>query len=128
MSPILIIVAGPNGAGKTTVTTTLRRERWSTGVEYLNPDDVALSRFGDWNSPEATLAAAQGSMANLRVVLPSVDRAYLFDNSVDHVDARLCARTVGGTLRKIYGPLPRWVSDNVAHLPHHSEFVDIRVA
>ena len=59
MKPALLVIAGPNGAGKTTVTTRLRDERWSDGVEYLNADDVARDRFGDWNSPEAVLNAAQ---------------------------------------------------------------------
>jgi predicted ABC-type ATPase len=58
VKPVLLVMAGPNGAGKTTVTTRLRHDHWSHGVEYLNPDDVAQSRFGDWNSPQATLEAA----------------------------------------------------------------------
>jgi predicted ABC-type ATPase len=58
MSPVLLVIAGPNGAGKTTVTARLREDQWSDGVEYLNPDDIARDRFGDWNSPEATKAAA----------------------------------------------------------------------
>jgi predicted ABC-type ATPase len=37
----------------------LRSERWSDNVEYLNPDDIARDRFGDWNSPEASLKAAR---------------------------------------------------------------------
>jgi predicted ABC-type ATPase len=53
------MIAGPNGAGKTTVTVRLREERWSDGVEYLNPDDIARDRFGDWNSPDAVLNAAR---------------------------------------------------------------------
>jgi predicted ABC-type ATPase len=40
LKPVLLVVAGPNGAGKTTVTARLRAERWTEGVEYLNPDDV----------------------------------------------------------------------------------------
>lgn len=59
MKPVLLVIAGPNGAGKTTITARLRAEHWSEGVEYLNPDDIARDRFGDWNSPEATLAAAR---------------------------------------------------------------------
>ena len=51
MKPVLLVIAGPNGSGKTTVTGRLRRDHWSDGVEYLNPDEVALERFGDWNSP-----------------------------------------------------------------------------
>jgi predicted ABC-type ATPase len=67
--PVLLVVAGPNGAGKTTVTERLRRERWSDGVEYLNPDEVARDRFGDWNSPEAVLAAAQWTTARREELL-----------------------------------------------------------
>ncbi len=59
MKPVLLVIGGPNGAGKTTVTARLRNEHWSDGVEYLNPDDVARDRFGDWNSPAAVLSAAQ---------------------------------------------------------------------
>src|SRR5262249_51532168 len=59
LKPVLLVVAGPNGAGKTTVTARLRAERWSEGVEYLNPDEIARDRFGDWNSPDAVLRAAQ---------------------------------------------------------------------
>lgn len=69
MSPVLLVIAGPNGAGKTTVTTRLRSERWSDGVEYLNPDDVARDRFGDWNSPAAVLEAAKWTTARREELL-----------------------------------------------------------
>ncbi len=58
MNPVLLVIAGPNGAGKTTVTVKLKVEKWSDNVEYLNPDDVARDRFGDWNSPKAVIQAA----------------------------------------------------------------------
>lgn len=58
MNPVLIVIAGPNGAGKTTVTQRIRRDHWSDGVTYLNPDEVARDRFGDWNNPEHSLKAA----------------------------------------------------------------------
>jgi predicted ABC-type ATPase len=67
--PHLLVVAGPNGSGKTTLTTRLRRDRWSEGVEYLNPDDVARDRFGDWNSPEAVLQAARWTSARREELL-----------------------------------------------------------
>ena len=203
----MLVIAGPNGAGKTTVTARLRAERWSEGVEYLNPDDIARDRFGDWNSPDATLAAArwttarreellasreglafetvfsapdkldfvsrakasgyfvrlffigtssfrinaarvadrvaQGghtvpidkiiarhakSVANLSPAIVVADRVYIYDNSIDDVEARLCARIREGHLRKVYGPLPSWVASAVDSLPRHPEFVDLRVA
>ncbi len=205
MKPVLLAIAGPNGSGKTTVTARLRRDRWSEGVEYLNPDDIARDRFGDWNSPTAVLEAArwtsvrreellalrqgiafetvfstsdkvdfvararsagyfvrvffistsdprinagrvagrvmQGghsvpiekivsrygkSMANLSPAIALADRVYIYDNSVELADARLCARTHDGTLRKVYGPLPTWVADVVEPLPRHPDFVDLR--
>jgi predicted ABC-type ATPase len=194
-----------NGAGKTTVTTRLRAERWSEGVEYLNPDEIARDRFGDWNSPTAVLQAAEWTakrreellaaragiafetvmstdekldfiarakaagyfvrvffvatsdpkinagriagrvlagghavpidkilarhiraIGNLGSAIALSDRVYVYDNSVDEVEARLCARSQDGLLRKVYGPLPEWVADAVAPLVKHPEFVDLR--
>ena len=205
MNPVLLVIAGPNGSGKTTVTELLRKDHWSEGVEYINPDEIARDRFGDWNSPEAVRAAAvwatqrredllaqhegiafetvfsapdklafvaraveagyfvrvffvgtssptinaarvaqrvmrgghtvpidkiisryERSLANLSEVLHVAHRVYVFDNSVDDVDARLVLRAVDGGLRKIYGPLPNWVSDAIADLPQRSDIEDLR--
>lgn len=207
MRPSLLVVAGPNGSGKTTLTVRLRQDRWSDGVEYLNPDDVARDRFGDWNSPDAVLRAAewtrkrreellnagsgiafetvfsspekldflsraraagyftrvffvstadprinaarvagrmlQGghavpiekilsrydrSMANLSGAFSLADRVYIYDNSLEGMDAALCARVQEGALRKIYGALPAWVDDAIIALPRHPAFVDLRAA
>ena len=207
MKPVLLIVAGPNGAGKTTVTARLREERWSENVEYLNPDDVARDRFGDWNHPDAVLNAARWTtarreellatragiafetvlstdekvdfiarakdagyfvrvffigtadprinaarvagrvmagghtvpidkiidrhvraMANLAPAIVLADRVYIYDNSIEAVEAQLCARTHEGLLRKIYGPLPEWVSEAVQPIPKHPDFIDLRIA
>ena len=57
--PVLIVIAGPNGSGKTTITSKILRHEWLEGAVYVNPDQVAQDRFGDWNSPEAVLKAAQ---------------------------------------------------------------------
>ncbi|MBF0405957.1 MAG: zeta toxin family protein [Candidatus Riflebacteria bacterium] len=56
--PRLVIVAGPNGSGKTTITEKLLRHEWMEGCEYINPDFIAQEEFGDWNSPEAVINAA----------------------------------------------------------------------
>lgn len=56
--PELIVVAGPNGSGKTTITHKFLHHEWSDGVLYINPDEIANDRFGDWNSREAVLKAA----------------------------------------------------------------------
>lgn len=207
MKPALLVIAGPNGAGKTTVTTRLREEHWSEGVEYLNADDVARDRFGDWNSPTAVMEAArwttnrreellaahsglafetvfsapdkidflarakdQGyfirvffigtsdprinasrvagrvmagghtvpiekivsryvrSMANLSGAIALANRVYVYDNSLDGVEASLCARTEDGFLRKIYATMPDWVVKATSALERHPGFVDMRAA
>ena len=57
--PVLIIIAGPNGSGKTTITSRILRHEWLEGAIYVNPDQVAQERFGDWNSDKAVKQAAQ---------------------------------------------------------------------
>jgi predicted ABC-type ATPase len=57
--PKLLIIAGPNGSGKTSVTSKILKHTWIEGCEYINPDNIARNIFGDWNSPEAVLKAAQ---------------------------------------------------------------------
>ena len=58
LKPKLIIIAGPNGSGKTSVTHKILQHDWMEGCVYVNPDNIALDVFGDWNSPEAVLKAA----------------------------------------------------------------------
>jgi predicted ABC-type ATPase len=57
--PKLLIIAGPNGTGKTTVTTQILKHKWVEGCQYINPDFIARDKFGDWNSQEMVLKAAQ---------------------------------------------------------------------
>lgn len=47
--PTLCIVAGPNGSGKTTTTIQLLANEWAEDSQYINPDNIALETFGDWN-------------------------------------------------------------------------------
>ena len=56
--PELIVIAGPNGSGKTSVTQKFLHHEWGEGVLYINPDEVAKNIFGDWNSNDAILKAA----------------------------------------------------------------------
>ncbi len=58
IKPRLIIVAGPNGSGKTTITHKLLRHQWMNDCVYINPDFIAQQEFGDWNSLEAVIKAA----------------------------------------------------------------------
>lgn len=55
--PVLIVVAGPNGSGKTALTQLIRQHAWFDGCTYVNPDEIAQEKFGDWNSPEAVMKA-----------------------------------------------------------------------
>ncbi|MDD5267444.1 MAG: zeta toxin family protein [Methylococcales bacterium] len=57
--PRLIIVAVPNGAGKTSITEQLLLHERMTGCVYVNPDFIARDQFGDWNSLDSVLKAAQ---------------------------------------------------------------------
>lgn len=57
--PTLCIVAGPNGSGKTTTTIQLLHDEWGADSLYINPDNIAQDIFGDWNSHEAVLKAAE---------------------------------------------------------------------
>ena len=59
--PKLIVIAGPNGSGKTSVTSQILKHEWLKNFAYINPDNIAQEQFGDWNSPEAVLKAAQFS-------------------------------------------------------------------
>jgi predicted ABC-type ATPase len=104
MNPVLLVIAGPNGSGKTTVTVRLRADRWSEDVEYLNPDDVARDRFGDWNSPEATLEAARWTTARREALLAAhqgiaFETVFSTDDKLDFV-AR--ARTAGYFVRVFF--------------------------
>ncbi len=56
--PKLIVIAGPNGSGKTSVTGKILEHEWIEGCIYVNPDNIARDRYGDWNSPEAVVKAA----------------------------------------------------------------------
>src|SRR5262249_53541393 len=68
------------------------------------------------------------SLVNRAGPIDVPDRVYIYDNSIDGVEARLCARTTDRQLRKVYGPLPEWVDDVMRDLPHHPQFVDLRIA
>lgn len=57
-APLLIVIAGPNGSGKTTITSEVLVSEWLEDAVYINPDNVAQEKFGNWNSPEAVKNAA----------------------------------------------------------------------
>jgi predicted ABC-type ATPase len=75
---------------------------------------------------EKIVSRYAGSMANLPLAIRIADRTCVYDNSVDHAEARLCARTQDGLLRKVYGALPDWVALAVNPFAKHEQFVDLR--
>jgi predicted ABC-type ATPase len=77
---------------------------------------------------EKIISRYRRSLANLPVAVALADRVYIYDNSVEDVEARLCARTLDGHLRKLYGELPSWVDAATRDLPRHPQFVDTRAA
>jgi predicted ABC-type ATPase len=64
--------------------------------------------------------------ANLPAAIRIADRVYLYDNSEDGAEARLCLRTQESSIRKIYRQLPDWVDAPTTGLPRHPQFVDLR--
>jgi hypothetical protein len=187
-NPVLIVIAGPNGSGKTSVTSKILHHEWMEDAVYINPDNVAQERFGDWNSKEAVMQAVaycenlrekclmerrslifetvfsvedkidyilrakeagffirfffvctehptinaariarrvmegghdvpitkiisryDKSIANCSIVSEFVDRVYIYDNSVENMDAQLLFRLSNGKLIKQYVDIiPRW--------------------
>lgn len=78
LKPTLCIVAGPNGSGKTSTTIQLLSNEWSEGSLYINPDNIAQEQFGDWNSPDAVMRAAQYS-TELRYKCLEEKRDFVFE-------------------------------------------------
>lgn len=76
--PTLCIIAGPNGSGKTSTTIQLLRNEWSAGSLYINPDNIAQEKYGDWNSPEAVLSAAKDA-TQLRYDCLAKRRDFVFE-------------------------------------------------
>ncbi|MBR1543536.1 MAG: zeta toxin family protein [Muribaculaceae bacterium] len=193
--PTLCVIAGPNGSGKTTTTIQLLNDEWANDSLYINPDNIAQEIFGDWNSKEAILKAAElasrqryeclksrsdfvfetvfssdekldfitkakeagffirffyvctsdptinitriaqryingghevpiskvisryyKSLLNAAKAIAIVDRAYVYDNSVDNQLPNLLYRTVDGKLFKQYTTdIPRWAEMLLNH-------------
>ena len=105
----LLVVAGPNGSGKTSVTGKILKHEWIEGCEYINPDNIARDRYGDWNSPDAVIKAARHA-ADMREKCIDNGHSLIFenDNSVDNIFPQLLFRTSNGKLTKQYAPLHDW--------------------
>lgn len=102
--PTLCIVAGPNGSGKTSTTQQLLANEWSAGSVYINPDNIAQEEFGDWNSPQAVMKAAQRA-TELRYRCLSERKDFVFETvfSSDEKLEFLCkAKAAGYFVRYFY--------------------------
>ena len=102
--PELIVIAGPNGSGKTTVTLKFLHHEWSDGVLYINPDQIANDRFGDWNSQEAILKAAN-YCSELREKSLIDKTSFVFEtvlSSTDKIDFLIRAKEAGFFIRVFF--------------------------
>ena len=57
--PVLIVIAGPNGSGKTSTTRLVIKHEWAEQCVYINPDEIAQNKFGDWNDANAVRHAVE---------------------------------------------------------------------
>ncbi len=102
--PTLCIVAGPNGSGKTSTTLRLLANEWTTDSLYINPDNIAQEQFGNWNSPEAVLKAAQFA-TKLRYECLEQQRDFVFEtvfSSPEKLEFVRKAKAAGFFIRFFY--------------------------
>lgn len=102
--PEMIIIAGPNGSGKTSVTKKFLHHEWASGTLYINPDEIAKDVFGDWNSREAVIKAANYS-ADLREKCLKEHRSFVFETVMsadDKVDFIIRAKKEGFFIRLFF--------------------------
>lgn len=102
--PELIIIAGPNGSGKTSVTKRFLHHEWAEGTIYINPDEVANEIFGDWNSQDSVLKAAN-YCAELREKCLDERKSFVFEtvlSAFDKVDFIARAKKKGFFIRLFF--------------------------
>lgn len=102
--PTLCVVAGPNGSGKTTTTVQLLNDEWTADSLYINPDNIAQDRFGDWNSVEAVLQAAELA-TRLRYECLEKKQDFVFEtvfSSIEKLDFLQKAKKAGFFIRFFY--------------------------
>lgn len=64
------------------------------------------------------------SLANCSVAVPIADRAYIYDNSVEHAQARLLFRMSDGKLIKAYGNINPWALEILGGIDPQSSLRD----
>lgn len=104
LRPVLCVVAGPNGSGKTSTTEKLLANEWTADSMYINPDNIAQEMFGDWNSVEAVLNAAQEA-TRLRYECLKEKKSFVFEtvfSSQEKLDFLKKAKEAGFFIRFFY--------------------------
>lgn len=102
--PTLCVVAGPNGSGKTTTTIQLLNNEWAADSLYINPDNIAQETFGDWNSLDAVLKAAENA-TKLRYQCLEQGRDFVFEtvfSAVEKLEFLQKAKEAGFFIRFFY--------------------------
>lgn len=102
--PEMIIIAGPNGSGKTSVTKKILHHEWADGTLYINPDEIAKDVFGDWNSYEAVMKAANYS-SELREKCLREHKSFVFETVMsadDKIDFIIRAKQEGFFIRLFF--------------------------
>jgi len=101
---MLCVVAGPNGSGKTTTTVQLLNDEWTADSLYINPDNIAQETYGDWNSPEAVIKAAEEA-TRLRYECLELGRDFVFEtvfSSEEKMEFLYKAKDAGFFIRFFY--------------------------
>lgn len=97
----MIVVCGPNGSGKTSITKKILKHEWLDNCTYINPDEIARDIYGDWNSPQAVLSAANHA-EELRETLLKEKSSIIFEtvlSGLDKIDFILKAKEQGYFIR-----------------------------
>lgn len=98
------MIAGPNGSGKTSVTQKFLHHQWGEGIVYINPDEVAKDKFGDWNSVSSVLKAAD-YCEGWRERCLKEKTSFVFEtvfSSQDKIDFLLRAKQAGFLVRVFF--------------------------
>lgn len=104
LRPVLCVVAGPNGSGKTSTTERLLANEWTADSVYINPDNIAQEKYGDWNSEEAVLDAAKEA-TRLRYLCLEEKTSFVFEtvfSSQEKLEFLKKAKEAGFFIRFFY--------------------------
>ena len=104
LRPVLCVVAGPNGSGKTSTTEKLLTNEWTADSVYINPDNIAQEKYGDWNSEESVMKAAKEA-TRLRYQCLGEKKSFVFEtvfSSKEKLEFLKKAKELGFFIRFFY--------------------------